>query len=624
MKSPKQKATTPASKPKRKYQSKSLVPSNPSVKEVEAAQPTGQKAKAPKSTPINSPDLRESVIEFLQAGNSKADTLAKAIQMNIQNGSAANNDELFALVDELAKTLNSELSDEALLFKLADELIILLNDDLSDPHFFCGGVPYRAPSRTVEALVSHRFYKIREYLPHQKHVRKVFAILESRARFESPKVKLFNRVARKDGHLYFDLCDGYFVRITDKMWEAVPAFPLFRRYKHQQAQVHPVTGGDPWAIFRFLTIPEGDQLLIMVYIISLFIAGIAHPILAVCGDQGSAKSFLCALINRLLDPTLTERIIQPKNERDLIQTFRQKYVTVLDNLSKIDQRVSDILCQVCTGGGVSYRQLYTDEGENIAQLRHVVILNSIRLPIVNADLMDRSIIIKQQRIKPEHRKPEHDLWREFDKALPGILGGIFDTIVKAMAIYPTVSIDKLPRLADFAKWGYAVAVALGNSGDKFLESFSTNVKHQNESVAEKNVLCQAIMGLIDGRSNILNSVAEVHKDLKRIVGEDAKDETFPKLPHHLRGQLDLLRSTLAEHGITYHYFERDKTGVKILISNGAVPVEAQPEPKSKAASPATPTTRPKSPKLHKSVPDVPDVAESELETFDFGDEVANA
>lgn len=615
-------------KPKRKYEKKPLVSAAPTMQEVKAGQPTVQKNGELKPNPVKVPDLRESVLKSLQTGKSKADVLFEAIKLNRQNGSPVNIDELYDLVDEMAATLDTEMSDEALLFKLTDDRITLFHDDLSDPYLFCEGVPYKAPSRFIEARISHLFYKIKEYLPSCRDVRKVFDIMESNARFESSKVKLFNRVARQDKDLYFDLCSGYFVHISEKKWEIVPSFSLFRRFKHQQSQMEPVRGGNVWDIFKYLKIPEEDQLLILVYIISLFIAGIAHPILAVCGDQGSAKSFLCALINRLLDPTLTERIIQPKNERDLIQTFRQKYVTVLDNLSRIDQRVSDILCQVCTGGGVSYRQLYTDEGENIAQLRHVVILNSIRLPIVNADLMDRSIIVKLKRIRPEDRKPEQDLWREFDKALPGILGGIFDTIVKAMKIYPTVKTDKLPRLADFATWGYAIAEALGTSGDKFLKDFTANVRNQNESVVEKNVLCQAIMGLMYAKTNVEGSVAEIHKGLKRIVGEDARDETFPKLPHNLRGQMDLLRTTLAEQRITYQFFDRIKTGVKILISNSAAEKQAKEEEKktrkSNTASLATPNERAKPSILLTGVSGVSDVSESELETFIFEEEVVNA
>ena len=568
--------------------------------------------------------LHCSILESFKAGSSKGDVLLLALNTNLQQEMPLSADEVLALVEELMATLETELTEEDLLFKLAGELIMPFKDDLSEPYFFCEGTPFRAPSRIVEASVKHRFYKIKSVLPDKKVVRNVFDVLESKARFEGLKVRMSNRVAKHEGALYYDLCDKRLLKISSKSWEVVPAFPLFRQYKHQQAQVEPVSGGDPWELFDYLTIREEDKLLVMVFLISLFVADIAHPVLAVCGDQGSAKSFLCNIINRLIDPTLTERIIQPKNERDLIQTIRQKYVSVFDNISKIDQRVSDILCQACTGGGISYRQLYTDEGENIAQFRHVVIINSIRLPIVNADLMDRAIILKLQRITPENRKPEQDLWHSFSLAQPRILGGIFDILVKAMAIYPTVEIDKLPRLADFAKWGYAIAEALGKSGDQFLKDFSQNVKCQNESVVEKNVLCQAVIGLLEGKTSHVDYVKVFHKELKRIVGEDAKDETFPKLPHHLRGQLDLLRSTLQEHGITYQYFERQKNGVKILISNSSATVPkalpaSQSELKSDSTNaPGAPTISPNQLISGKGEPNVADVAEIPTFYFDEG------
>lgn len=606
-----------APKPKRKYNKKTQAAAPaPSMKEVSAAQPRNKNISSTESP------LHPFIFDKLKLGQSKADVLIQAINMNRQQEEPVGNDDLLAQVEELFATLDTEMSDEDLLKKLADEHIVLFNDDLEEPYFFCGGIPFRAPSKHVVAFIKHRFYLTKKYMPNKAVVKDVFDILESEARFDAPKVRMFNRVGKKDGAFYYDFCDKRFLKITSSGWEMVPAFPLFRRYKHQQAQVEPVSGGDVWDIFTFLTISEDDQLLVLVFLIGLFIPGIAHPILAVCGDQGSAKSFLCAILNRLIDPTLTERIIQPKNERDLIQTLRQKYVTVLDNMSVIIQRVSDILCQVCTGGGVSYRQLYTDEGENIAQFRHIVIINSITMPIVNADLMDRAIILKLQRIKPENRRPEQDLWHAFNLAQPKILGGIFDTIVKAMKIYSTVKIDKLPRLADFAKWGYAIAEALGKSGEQFLEDFSNNVKHQNESVVEKNVLCQAIIGLMEDKSNHLNTVSEVHNELKKIVGEDAKDETFPKLPHNMRGQLDLLRSTLQEHGITYHYFDRQKNGVKILLSNSSVSDSSAPVP----AVTGTPAASKPELKLLKTVmgePDVADEPENELDTFDFG-EVGNA
>lgn len=461
------------------------------------------------------------------------------------------------------------LSEEELLGQLTKD-IVLFHDEKKDPHFFYEGEAFKAPSKTVENRVKYLYLQKTGSLPKSQSLISTMAILESKARFEGSPARLANRVAANGDAIIYDLHDKRYLKVTANKWEIIPAsFPLYRRFTHMQPQVEPVADGDPKKVLEFLTIEKESCLLFLVYLISLFIPRIAHPVLAVFGDQGSAKSFLCTCINRLVDPTLTERIIQPKNERDLIQTLRQKYVTVLDNLSKIDNRVSDLFCQVCTGGSISLRQLYTDEGENIAQFRHVVILNSVSLAIVNADLMDRSIILKQQRINPKDRKPEEELWDEFEKARPEILGGIFDTIAKAMGIYPTLRLEHLPRLADFAKWGYAIAEALGESGDQFLEDFNQNIKRQNESVVEQNVLCQTVLRLMADQPNYLKSVADVHAKLKNIAGDDHRDETFPKLPHNLRKKLDILKPTLLEHGITFQFSARQSGGVQVLFSNMA-------------------------------------------------------
>jgi hypothetical protein len=362
----------------------------------------------------------------------------------------------------------------------------------------------------------------------------------------------------------------------------------------------------------------------------LFIPDIAHPVLAVCGDRGAAKSSLCVIINRLVDPTITEKVIKPSTDRDLIQTLRQKYLTVFDNVSKIVQRESDLLCQVCTGGGMSYRQLRTNDGENIAQIRHAVILNSLSLPIINADLMDRTIILQLQRISQDNRKTEQELWDAFEEAQPSILGGIFDTLVTAMNIYPTVNLDQTPRLADFAKWGYAIAEALGQSGDQFIDDYSKNVNNQNERVIEKNVLCQAILRLMADKPSFDRPVAEALLMLKTIAGEDSKDSTFPKLPHNLRGHLEQLRTTLLEQGISYQFPTRGNSCVRIVFSNThetatpgtpATPHAANPqERESTSTSPGTlatpiPTSNPLNNMT--SEPSVAGVAQNELPTFNF-------
>ena len=563
--------------------------------------------------------LRNEIISWVAAGDDKNAVLTKALGWNQLQSVPVTLEEIVNLLEEQGEDAPievEELAGEELLFKLTEDAI-LFHDGLDDPYFHFEGVPFKAPNKDFEGIIQHRYYKKTKQMPKPKDLKNVMSILKSDASHEGPQVDLKNRVSHKDGAIIYDLRDRRYVSTTAQGWEVVQAFPLFYRHKHEKAQVEPVAGGDPWKVFDFIPIAEEHRLLIMVYLVSLFVPRIAHPVLAAFGDKGSAKSFFCNVINKLVDPTLTEKVIQPKNERDLIQTLRLKYVTVLDNLSKIDNRVSDILCQVCTGASISYRQLYTDQGENIAQFRHVVIINGINLVVVNDDLMDRSIILRFHRISKEDRKPEEELWEAFEEARPDILGGIFDTLVRAMAIYPTIKIKNLPRLADFAKWGYAIAEALGQSGEKFVEDFSKNVKRQNESVAEKNVLCQTVIRLMSDKNVYLKTAGDALNALRSIAGEDAKDETFPKLPHLLCRGLETLRSTLAEHNIIFKRIDqRVASGFKILFTKTDAP---------DASGQTVEEEQPSKESSYHRVPNVPNEPEGQLPIVEFDEmpEVVN-
>lgn len=570
------------------------------------------------STEINTPtvygDIHQQISFWKDAGVQHEEILSKALTWNLGQKVPLSTTDLVNMIEDTSdsdpiKPATEQPPTGKDLVRKLSEAIVPFHDEKREPYFFFEGEVFKAPSKAVADRLRYLYLKQTDHLPPKNDINEILDLLETKARFEGDQVNLKNRVSAKDQAIYYDLRDKRYLKITSEKWEIVSAsFPLFRRYQHMQTQVEPVVGGDPWKVFDFLAVDAENRLIVMVYLISLFIPKIAHPVFALFGDQGASKSFFSSVINRLVDPTLTERIIQPKNESNLIQTVRQKYVTVLDNLSKIDNRVSDIFCQVCTGGSVSMRQLYTDEGENIAQFRHVVILNSISLAIVNADLMDRSIILKLHRIKPEDRKPEQDLWEAFEVERPGILGGIFDTVVKAMSIYHTLKINQLPRLADFAKWGYAIAEALGNSGNQFLDDFNQNIKRQNESVAEKNVLCQTVLRLMSDKQTYLKSVSDTHNALKAIAGADYKDATFPKLPHNLRNGLDVLRSTLVEHGITFDFLDRQNKGVRILLSKPASPATQPPNITFNAPIANFDNNF--------SVPGVPDEAGDAIQTFE--------
>ena len=89
------------------------------------------------------------------------------------------------------------------------------------------------------------------------------------------------------------------------------------------------------------------------------------------------------------------------------------WVVALDNLSKMPAWLSDALCRLATGGGLSSRALYTDAEETIFAAQRPVMINGIEELAIRGDLVDRAIVISAPPIAEQDRKPQMDFYREF-------------------------------------------------------------------------------------------------------------------------------------------------------------------------------------------------------------------
>lgn len=458
---------------------------------------------------------------------------------------------------------NKQLSQADKLIDLAHELK-LFRDQHNEPFAYLNNESILLRSKKIKQWMSYRLYQEDGKAPNTEALNKALSVLEGRAIFDSPQVALHNRIALQGGNFWYDLGNGKAIKIDTEGWSIEKTFPiLFRRYQHQQSQVIPLKDGEPWELFRFLNVDDDHHLLVLVYTISCFIPDIAHPIFHPHGAQGAGKTTLCRIIKKLCDPSTMETIITPRDVPQLVQILAHHHICLFDNMSALPSWMSDILAQACTGGGFSKRQLYTDDDDIIYQLKRCIGINGINLLISKPDLMDRSILLPLDRIHPSKRMDEAKFWEGFEKAKPSIIGAIFDAVSKAMAIYPTVELKELPRMADFVKWGYAIAAALGGHGDKFLRDYRQNVVRQNEEVIQGNTLAQAVLKLMDDQESWEGNIKEAWHKLKETADPDKNDASFPKSERSLRKHLEKIKTNLIDVGVTFHIGQRTSAGVPI-------------------------------------------------------------
>ena len=392
----------------------------------------------------------------------------------------------------------------------------------------------------------------------------------ARAVHQGPQHHLSIRVAEQQGAFLYDLAQDRAVQTTAEGWGIIPTPITFYSLVHQQPQALPILGGSPWRVFEFLNVAQEDQLLMLVVLVSAFVPGIPRVVILFLGDKGSAKSVTTKVMKDLCDPSTLHYVSAPTSSREFEQLLSHHHCIALDNLSALRSWASDLIAQAATGSSLSKRKLYSDDDDIVRSINPVVIINGISALAWKPDLLDRTLLFKFSRIPNERRRSHQELWQGFLNAKPEILGGIFDTLARAMAIKPTLEFTRLPRMADFAEWGYAIAEALGGRGNEFAADLSRFIERQTEEIFSANTLAQALIKEMQHREEWNTRVGEAYTVLNRTANKPGKhDPTFPRRNSDLLDHLARIRPDLEARGISYVAGVHGPTGRPIQFRRSA-------------------------------------------------------
>jgi hypothetical protein len=424
-------------------------------------------------------------------------------------------------------------------------------------------------SRFFRQWLVRRYYEQTDKSPNNEAIRQALNVIEAKALFDGPEIKLNLRVAEHEGALWYDLADGAWraVRITPSGWEVVDNPPiLFRRFKNTAAQVLPQRGGSLEALKKYINLKDDeDWLLLIALIVHAFIPGIPHAIPVFYGDKGAAKTTAQRVIRKLVDPAIRDTMTLPNDKNELVLMLMTNYAPCFDNLDGLSPWQSDMLCQAATGGGISKRELYTDMEEVILSFLRCPMLNGINLVASRDDLLDRSVLFKLDRIDEENRKTEKEFWQEFETDRPLILGAISDTLAGALKIYPTVKLPALPRMADFATWGYAIMEAADGAGLAFLQAYRKNIAGAVEEAVTSDIIGAAVIEFMTDKDEWKGTATDLIEKLNELPSVDEKDKAWPKRPNTLTRRLNRIKSALADYGIRVNTDYRTATQRLILL-----------------------------------------------------------
>lgn len=404
------------------------------------------------------------------------------------------------------------------------------------------------------------FYATTERAANNEAISTALSVLEAKATFDGRRLELSNRFAVRDGVIYIDLADSRWrvVKVTTAGWEILEKPPvLFRRYSHQQALPDPVRGGRLSDIHNHLSVKsDDDKHLVEAWLVACAFSDVPRPAITFHGPQGASKTTTARCIKTISDPSLTESVDLGKSPADLAQVLDHHGVPCFDNLTSIQAWAADMLCRGVTGGAFSKRELYSDDSDVILSFKRPMIITGINIPTHAPDLLDRLLLIELERIQPDKRMDEATFWSQFNADKPSLFGALLDGIAGALQHLPNVRLDRMPRMADFARVACAYAKFSGIGSGRMLDIIMQHTSRQTQEVLDADPVATAIREFILKRRSWTGTAAE----LLGLLNESAptpRPDGWPKQANALTRKINVLHATLNECGIGVR---RDRAG----------------------------------------------------------------
>jgi len=257
----------------------------------------------------------------------------------------------------------------------------------------------------------------------------------------------------------------------------------------------------------------------------------------------------------------------PKELEQAQLTADKHWVCAFDNVSRIHDWFSDFLCRGVTGEGDMKRSLYTNDDEFIRSYRRCFVLNGIGSIMYRPDLLDRSIIFDIPLLKEAW--PESFITDEWKKSLPGILGGFFTAVSKAMGVVAQISGHEKFRMADFARWGGALSEGLGYSREEFFSKYQESVDSKWQDTAEESTFAKKIRTFVESHSGYwAGSPSELLSELS----SDEDEKGIPKTAKWLSNELVRIAPVMRHVGIDIVKDKREAgTGRRIFVLQKCAP-----------------------------------------------------
>jgi hypothetical protein len=370
-----------------------------------------------------------------------------------------------------------------------------------------------------------------------------------------PEYEVYTRVAPAGSEVHVDLGD-HVVTVSAEGWTVQDSCDV-RFVRPNGFRPLPAPAHDPRSLeellHAFITVTDArDLTLVIAWLVGALRGRKPFPLLSFNGEKGSAKSTTTRNLRRLIDPNEALSRFAPREPRDLMISARNSYVLAFENISKIEDWLSDALCAIATGAGSAVRQLHTDTDEIIINVSRPVLLNGINNVLKRSDLIDRAIVVSLDPIPSSKRRTEREVDAAFDAVQGAILGHLLNAVSGALSrealVETTLRPKDLPRMADFAITVVAAEPSLQWEPGTFLGAYADNRNTEIAEALEGNLVAVALAELPATWAGTASELLQAISTSERMA-----DQQWPRTAKDLSARLRDIASDLRTRGIDVQF-----------------------------------------------------------------------
>ena len=419
----------------------------------------------------------------------------------------------------------------------------------------------KAANRVLQGFAHQNGTRLKAY-----EIKEINEELTAHAELSGDIRDVYYRCAPFQNGVELDIGNGCRVRITPGKAVVLHdgSKTLFHQTPTMRSLPMPADVGDLKLLDKYINLHATYATLLLAYLTYT----LAHPkvsatnfiILVLQGDQGSGKTFLCKIVQSLLDPSIVSVQTFPHNHKDLVVAALNAHVLFFDNVRDIKPAMADKLCIAASGGYLTTRRLYTDAEQQIHKLHVAIVLNGIHSFIDQSDLAQRCLPLPLRSIDEKDRRSETELLRDFQADLPVIFRGLLDLIADVLTHLPSVEVNSPERMFDFSRWLAAMEKVDGAPTGAYQDVYSDALNEGMLDSLLENPLAAAVISFVAENVDVSWSgkPSELLMKLNFLAGGKSQySREWPQTPSALSKRLKPLQAGLRRQSIEIK-FDRGK------------------------------------------------------------------